>query len=201
MLAKAPQSFETPRLLLRKPLFGDAHGIFRRYAGDANVTRFLCWTTHRTVADTYAFLRWSDAEWERWPAGPYLLFCREGKNLRVLGSTGIAFKEQDTAEAGYALAQSAWGHGYATEALRAIVEIARLVGLESLRAACHAEHAASQRVLEKCGFQCQGTASERMLFPNLLGGLRADVLNYFIQIEQLPSETYFSTSTPRQKAT
>jgi ribosomal-protein-alanine N-acetyltransferase len=201
MLAKAPQSFETLRLLLRKPLPGDAQGIFRRYGGDPVVTQFLNWPTHRTIADTYAFLRWSDAEWERWPVGPYLLFCREGQNQRVLGSAGIAFKEHEAPEAGYALAQSAWGQGYATEALRAMVEIARLLGLESLRARCHVEHADSLRILEKCGFRCEGIARERLLFPNLSGGVQAEVLNYSIRLDQTAGEGYFSTTTPRQKAT
>lgn len=181
MLEKAPEHFETARLLVRRPLPTDAQAIFHRYAGDAQVTQFLSWPTHRTVADTYAFVEWSDAEWARWPAGPYLIFNREKDYPRVLGSTGLVFKDGTTAEVGYALAQSAWGHGYATEVLLAVVEIAKRIGIVRLRAGCHAANFASARVLEKCGFLCEGIAPERTLFPNLAGGVRAEVLHYSIQ--------------------
>jgi ribosomal-protein-alanine N-acetyltransferase len=188
-------------MLVRRPLASDAQGIFHCYAGDAEVTRYLTWPTHRTVADTYAFIEWSDAEWSRRPAGPYLLFCRDGNCRRVLGSTGLVFKDPATAEVGYALAQGAWSQGYATEALQAMVEVARLLGIEHLQASCHADNAASAHVLEKCGFRSQGVALERTLFPNLDGGMRCPILHYSTRIEQQNSGGYFSTSTPRQNAT
>src|SRR3974390_1278438 len=64
---KAPETMETDRLLLRRPRQSDAQAVFHRYASDHEVTRYLSWPTHRNVADTLAFLSWSDAEWERWP--------------------------------------------------------------------------------------------------------------------------------------
>ena len=183
MPERAPELFETSRLLLRRPLPGDSQAIFHRYAGDALVTQYLSWPTHRTVAETYAFVEWSDAEWKRWPAGPYLIFNREKDCARVLGSTGLVFKEDNSAEVGYALARNAWGQGFATEALRAILVIAKRIGIVHLRAGCHAANLASAHVLEKCGFQCEGIALERALFPNLAGGVRADVLHYSILLQ------------------
>ena len=71
---KGPRRLETERLLLRRPIVGDAQAIFERYAGDPVATRYMSWATHRTVADTYGFLTWSEADWELWPAGSYLLW-------------------------------------------------------------------------------------------------------------------------------
>ena len=76
--ARAPETIETDRLLLRRPKQSDAQAVFHRYASDRDVTRYLSWPTHRNVADTLAFLSWSDAEWDRWPAGPYLVLERNG---------------------------------------------------------------------------------------------------------------------------
>jgi RimJ/RimL family protein N-acetyltransferase len=53
---KAPVQVETTRLLLRQPRAADATSIFERYASDPDVTRFLGWLRHQSLADTQAFL-------------------------------------------------------------------------------------------------------------------------------------------------
>ena len=176
---KGPGRLETERLLLRKPIISDAQAIFERYAGDPVVTRYMSWPTHRTVADTTAFLTWSEADWQLWPAGSYLIFSRDAEDL-LLGGTGLSFRTPLSAVTGYVLAQDAWGQGFATESLRAMVELARQTGVKRLEAECHAEHRASAHVLEKCGFQCVGILHDHTEFPNLARGSRSDVLSYFM---------------------
>ena len=174
---KAPVQIQTARLTLRKPVAGDVPAIFDRYASDPEVTRYLSWPTHRTMADTRAFLAWSDAEWEKSPAvGSYLVFSRRGNCL--LGSTGLMFTAPDHAMTGYALAHDAWGLGYATESLRAMVELACDLGVRRLEAICHVEHRASARVLEKCGFQLEEIRRQHTEFPNLAPGEKADLFSY-----------------------
>jgi len=178
---KAPERIETPRLLLRKPTPADAESIFRRYAANPDVTRYLSWPTHRTVADTQAFLSWSDDEWQKWPAGPYLIFSRNATPA-LLGGTGLAFKSATRAITGYVLAQDAWDQGFATEALIAIVEVARQVGAQRIEAICHAEHRASAHVLEKCGFIQEELRREHFLFPNLKPQKKSDALSYVLNL-------------------
>jgi RimJ/RimL family protein N-acetyltransferase len=79
---------------------------------------------------------------------------------------------------GYVLAKDAWGKGYATEALAAMVEVARRIGVVRVYALCHPQHRASWRVLEKCGFDRDGSWTEPMEFPNLARGVPQDVLCY-----------------------
>jgi [ribosomal protein S5]-alanine N-acetyltransferase len=172
---KAPDVVETARLRLRRPLASDAESIFARYASDPEVTVFLSWPRHRSVQDTRAFLEASDAGWRRWPAGPYLIEARESGFL--LGSTGLAFETAQHAVTGYVLARDSWGRGYATEALGAVVGLAPALGLRRLEALCHAEHAASVRVLEKCGFVKEGLLRQHSALPNL-GPDACDMLRY-----------------------
>ena len=75
-------------------------------------------------------------------------------------------------------AKDAWGKGYATEALRAIVDVARTIGVVRLYALCHTEHVVSSRVLEKCGFAREGVFRRHTEFPNLRPGEPADVFCY-----------------------
>jgi RimJ/RimL family protein N-acetyltransferase len=161
---------------MRRPRRDDAEAILERYAGDAEVTRLLGWPRHVTLADTRAFLEFSESEWARWPAGPYLIESRGDGSL--LGATGLSFETPYRAATGYVLARDAWGRGYATEALRAVVEIARGASVVRLYALCHPDNAASVRVLEKCGFTLEGTLLRHSVFPNLSGDRPEDVLSY-----------------------
>jgi ribosomal-protein-alanine N-acetyltransferase len=173
-MCAAPDTIETPRLLLRRPQAGDAEAIFTRYASDPEVTRFVGWPRHDTVDATRAFLSFSDGEWARWSAGPYLVFSREGRVL--LGSTGLVFETPYRAATGYVLAKDSWGCGYATESLGAMVDVARAAGVRRLYALCHSEHRASARVLEKCGFSLEGRLRGYAEFPNLVPIEPRDVL-------------------------
>jgi RimJ/RimL family protein N-acetyltransferase len=83
---KAPERIETNRLVLRKPTLADADAVFARYASDPDVTKFMGWRRHQSVEETRAFLAFSDAEWERWPAGPYLIEAADGQ---LLGAAGL----------------------------------------------------------------------------------------------------------------
>jgi [ribosomal protein S5]-alanine N-acetyltransferase len=170
------ERLDTARLILRRPRPRNAEEILARYGGDAEVTRFMSWPRHQTLDDTRAFLQFSDAEWRRRPAGPFLVHARSGG--RLLGATGYAFEAPDRAATGYIFARDAWGQGYATEALGAIVEHAPTIGILRLYALCHVEHRASSRVLEKCGFLCEGVLRAHSAFPNLERGCLFDVLCY-----------------------
>ena len=172
----APERVETDRLVLRRPAVADADAIFARYANDPDVTRLLGWPQHNVIDDTRAFIQFSDAEWHTWPAGPYLIEARDSGIL--IGSTGLGFETTQRAMTGYVLARDAWGHGYATEALRAIVVIATSVGVRRLYALCHPEHEASSRVLQKCSFICEGTLRQHTVFPNLGLGQPSDIFCY-----------------------
>jgi RimJ/RimL family protein N-acetyltransferase len=173
---KAPLEFDTARLTLSAPRASDADAVFGRYAGDPEVTRYVGWPRHQSVADTRRFLAFSAAEWERWPAGPYLVRARS--DGRLLGSTGLTFERSDEAMTGYVLAKDAWGNGYATEALQAMVDLSRRLGLVRVYALCHSQHRASWRVLEKCGFTRDESWSEQAEFPNLAPGVLQDVVCY-----------------------
>lgn len=167
---------ETERLILRRPRAEDAEFVFERYASDPEVTRYVGWPRHRELDESRAFLAFSDDEWRRWPAGPYLIFSKAAGKL--LGGTGLAFETMERASTGYVLARDAWGRGYATEALLAMVEHAQEVGVIRLYALCHPDHRPSARVLEKGGFEHEATLRRYSSFPNLESGTLSDVLCY-----------------------
>jgi len=173
---KAPERLDTERLSLRRPIAADAEAIFERYAGDERVGEFLAWPIHRTVDDTRQFLAFADAEWQLWPAGPFLIY----RDDVLIGSTGLAFESKSRASTGYVLAPDAWGSGYATEAVLGIKALAPELGVRRLYAGVHPGHRASARVLEKAGFRDDGIATACAEFPNQAPGTLQDVRLYAV---------------------
>jgi RimJ/RimL family protein N-acetyltransferase len=173
------ERLETERLVLRRPRAGDAAAIFARYASDPEVTRYLSWRRHHSLEDTDIFIGFSDSEWQRWGCGPYLAFSRADGTL--LGSTGLAFESTEVASTGYVFARDAWGCGYATESLRAMIDVARRAGVRRLYAICHIDHRASARVMEKGGMTREGVLRRHTVFPNI-GPLPCDVLSYALAL-------------------
>jgi RimJ/RimL family protein N-acetyltransferase len=77
-------------------------------------------------------------------------------NGSLIGACGIDVR-QDGAELGYWLGVPFWGCGYATEAVRAVIDYGfGALGYELLYSGARVSNPASRRVLEKCGFQWSG---------------------------------------------
>ncbi|GAB3664742.1 hypothetical protein GCM10027596_29650 [Nocardioides korecus] len=86
-------------------------------------------------------------------------FYRVERAAGGLAVGGIGFKGdpvEGRVEVGYGLAPSARGHGYAAEALAAVVGLAAEHGVEVVVAATHPDNAASRRTLERAGFRHVG---------------------------------------------
>ncbi|WP_178390815.1 GNAT family N-acetyltransferase [Rhodovulum sulfidophilum] len=73
---RLPDEFETDCYHLRRVNLDDAQAIFDSYATDAEVTRFLGWTPHQSVAETTAFLKIAAAEWDSGKGFPLVAFDR-----------------------------------------------------------------------------------------------------------------------------
>ena len=86
---------------------------------------------------------------------------------------------------GWSLHPAHWGNGYATEGARAALRYAfRQLNAHRVTAYCHADNAASRRVMDRLGMQCEGRLRERIL----LHGRRYDELVYGILAGEFQAE-------------
>jgi RimJ/RimL family protein N-acetyltransferase len=69
-----------------------------------------------------------------------------------IGTMGLHVLPDMLPELGYWLGEPHWGHGYATEAARAVVAAAREAGYPALRSRALVSNAGSRNVLRKVGF-------------------------------------------------
>ena len=151
---------ETERLNLRKPRLEDADDLLA-YVGDPEVTRWIGGETGDRAATVAKIEEWL-ARWDANGIGPFCV-VREG---RVLGRCGFVVWDARTwrmstyaaagahaeTELGWALAQAHWGHGYATEAARALREWAyRERGVRRLISLIAPRNVRSIRVADKLG--------------------------------------------------
>ena len=91
------------------------------------------------------------------------LVIEGGSDKAFLGWCGLTRWNPDyrSASLGYCLDDGAWGHGYATEAARALLQWAfDKLDLNRVQAEADTRNAASARVLEKLGFVREGTLRE-----------------------------------------
>jgi len=87
------------------------------------------------------------------PAHPNFLLTRPGaQGSTVVGMCGLGAGSDNRLELGYWIARPYWGRGYATEAAKAVLEIARMLGHQQIVAGHYLDNPASGKVLRKVGF-------------------------------------------------
>lgn len=153
---------ETDRLVLRGFNLNDA-GRVQTLAGDRDIAA----TTSR-IPHPYP-----DGEAERWivthpksfadGSGVSLAITRRDDGL-LIGAIGLEIHLQhQRAEVGYWIGREYWGNGYATEALRAVLDYGFSLGLQRIWAEHFAHNPASGRVLQKAGMRHEGTLRHHMM--------------------------------------
>jgi RimJ/RimL family protein N-acetyltransferase len=94
----------------------------------------------------------------------FLITLRNGhKSDPVIGACGFTQVDRHPPELGYWLGVKHWGKGYATEAVRAVIDHAFTdLDCDAVQSAARVTNPASRRVLEKCGFQWTGAGLLRI---------------------------------------
>jgi ribosomal-protein-alanine N-acetyltransferase len=158
-MALPTPTLQTERLTLRPFTDADGDALYALHS-NAHVLRY-----------------WDSPPWtDRARADRFIATCRqladEGSGARValersdgtfIGWCGLTRWNPDyrSASLGYCLGEAAWGHGYATEAARALLQWAfDTLDLNRVQAEADTRNAASARVLEKLGFVHEGTLRE-----------------------------------------
>jgi len=171
----APETILTPRLLLRKPVHGDAQEVFQTYAHDPEVTRHLTWKPDEDLTDVGAFIDRTLNGWEKGTVFTWAITLKESGQLVGMIDARI---DAYMLNLGYVIGKEHWNNGYATEALRALLGWAD--GEDDIYrvwAVCAVENTASVRVMEKAGMIREGTLHRWMVFPNI-GGTPQDCYCY-----------------------
>ena len=156
---KGTQTLETNRLILRKARLEDAVPMYRNWASNSDVTKFMTWSTYETVEDAYPVLELWTQSYDKPNFYHWMIVLKEiGEPI---GSISAVRQDEQTssAEIGYCIGKPWWHQGITTEALGAVVDyLFREVGLNRIEAKHDTNNPHSGGVMKKCGMQYEGTA-------------------------------------------
>jgi RimJ/RimL family protein N-acetyltransferase len=147
---------QTKRLTLRVPRLEDA-AMLARLANDRRIAENTAQIPHPyRLADAEFFIGAARSKED-------VNFLIALPDATLVGACGIAMREGPAPELGYWLGVAYWGQGFATEAVRAVIDYAFAdLKHESIQAGARVTNPASRRVLEKCGFQWTGVGLYRI---------------------------------------
>jgi [ribosomal protein S5]-alanine N-acetyltransferase len=147
---------ETPRLILRRFVAGDAEAL-AAVLGDSVTMEFYPAALDRTGVEG-----WIEKNIGRYQRDGHGLWAMLLKDVNLLiGDCGCTLQEVEgkhEVEVGYHVRRDLWGHGYATEAARASMEYGfTLLGAERVISIIRPQNLPSRRVAEKNGMMCEKT--------------------------------------------
>ncbi len=164
---------QTPRLLLREIIHADAPDLLSIHA-DQEAQRFMFCSPMQDLEEAHGWVSRFAQECQGLVPAVRWGIVRRADNA-FLGTCGMYDWVQNwhRCSVGYALGRFAWGQGYMSEALTEVLrwmfgplEIHR-VGVE-----IHGDNTASLRLVQRLGFQVEGTLRQAILWD----GQTQDVL-------------------------
>ena len=150
---------ETENLILRKFTMEDARPMFDNWASDPEVTKYLTWPAHESIAITEMVLRDWVSGYERADQYKWAIVPKDG-NGEPIGSIDTVRLEDHicAAEIGYCMGKAWWGRGLMTEALKAVVDyLLGEVGMNRVSARHDPGNVGSGKVMQKAGMTYEGT--------------------------------------------
>ncbi len=152
-------TIETSRLILRRFTAEDATAMYENWAKDLEVTKYLTWAPHLSVAESEAVL----AEWislyENQNYYHWAITLKESPDIPI-GSIGAVRVDDalNLAHIGYCIGRSWWNRGFTSEALTALIDFFLIkVGFNRVESRHDPNNPSSGRVMQKCGMIYEGT--------------------------------------------
>ncbi len=159
MTHKGTERLETNRLILRRYIAEDAEAMYKNWASDKEVTKYLTWPTHSSPEITQRVIgdwvsRYSDEKYYHWA----IVLKENGEE--PIGDIAVVKIREEIAMAhiGYCIGKNWWKQGITSEALKEVmaflfdeVEVNRIEARHDLR------NPNSGRVMKKCGMKYEGT--------------------------------------------
>ena len=158
MQHQGTKTIETKRLILRRFTMEDAPAMYRNWASDPEVTKYLTWPTHSSAEVSRQVLidwtgQYEDNTFYQWAIVP--------KEFgEPVGSIGVVrLNEQaQLAHIGYCIGANWWHQGITSEAMQAVMDyMFDDVGVNRVESRHDPRNPNSGRVMRKCGMNYEGT--------------------------------------------
>ena len=146
------RELETPRLVLRRLTMADLPLYYSRLASSPVVTEHMLWTPHTSLSESETSIQKAMARYEsglscRWVIAPK----STGELIGIIDLMAVDTGSNICTFA-YMLGENFWGHGFGTEAVKAVLNHAfSACGAAVVQVDHFAENGASGAVMRKAG--------------------------------------------------
>ena len=152
------QTIDTERLILRQFKSEDADAMFKNWANDEEVTKYLTWSPHGTVDVTKEILKqwvdsYNDEKYYQWA----IVLKEIDEPIGSISAVGM--KESiNMIHIGYCIGKRWWNQGITSEALKAVIEFFfDKVEANRIESRHDVNNPHSGMVMKKCGMKYEGT--------------------------------------------
>jgi ribosomal-protein-alanine N-acetyltransferase len=152
------RTLETDRLILRQFTSDDAECMYKNWANDNDVTKYLTWETHKNINISKNILN----EWvSNYSKENFYNWAIILKNINEpIGSIG-AVKQNDEIKMvhiGYCIGKKWWHKGITSEALLELIKyFFENIGVNRVESRHDSNNPNSGKVMSKCGMKHEGT--------------------------------------------
>ena len=157
------KKIETDRLILRKFKKDDVEGFYNNVGSDDIVDKYVLWNKHKDKNETEELVN----KWIESYSNDYVYhWVVELKDTKqVIGSircVKVDIKNL-TCGLGYSYGSKFWNKGYATEALKAVLDYLKEEGFKTVYADHLSLNPASGKVMLKSGMEYEGILKNRII--------------------------------------
>ncbi len=153
------QRIETDRLILRRYVIEDADAMYKNWASDSDVTKFLTWQPHSSVEVSRGIIEnwlkeYSDEKYYQWA-----IVLKDNGN-EPIGDISVVHMKEDISmvHIGYCLGRAWWRRGIMSEALKAVMDFMfDTVEVNRVESRHDPMNPNSGKVMQKCGMKYEGT--------------------------------------------
>ena len=161
------EAINTDRLLLRKFKLNDAYDMYKNWASDSAVTKYLSWKHHSNVALTKEIINQWINEYNTQMVYNWAIELKEVKQV-IGGISIVALNDKNySCEIGYCISKMHWSNGITTEALKAVIDyLFSKVNFNRIVAKHDTNNIDSGKVMLKSGMKYEGTLRQAKLRDN-----------------------------------
>lgn len=153
------QRLETDRLILRRFVSEDAAAMYKNWASDEEVTKFLTWPTHSSQEVSQMVLKDWVKSYDSESYYQWAIVLKDNGD-EPIGSISVVDMKEDIsmAHTGYCIGRRWWHKGVTSEALKAVMDfLFDVVDVNRIEARHDPRNPNSGKVMEKCGMKYEGT--------------------------------------------
>lgn len=153
------QRLETDRLILRRFAREDSDAVYKNWASDPEVAKYLTWQVHSNEkVSKQAVKSWlkqySDDNYYHWA------IVLKDNSDEPIGGIDVVLINEDVSmvHIGYCIGRNWWHQGITSEALKAVMDyLFDVVNVNRIESRHDTRNPNSGKVMQKCGMKYEGT--------------------------------------------